>query len=293
MEFVLSNLERGGFYFLVAGAALFVVAVIWLIVTAFRGAKTRGPLILFLLGCFIALVPLLVMQAHRRVVDLGRVVRVLNGDLQIGYREPGDEMEEIHRFKAKGAVTVAGLALAGIGFLWLLGSAFRQWSKVKRPVLLLCLGVFLLALPFTVNYLLQRYLDLGPRERYVNGELHITLTGWDGHDYSILRFRPNAVVVQMANPDVNDETMQFLSELDSLRALDISNTRVTDAGLVYLEGLPIESLRVGRTSVTNAGFRDHLTKIATLKNLDLSGTGVTGDLVKEWRDAKPGRKALR
>jgi len=43
------------------------------------------------------------------------------------------------------------------------------------------------------------------RERLVDGQAHLTLTGWDRDDYSVLQARPQTVVLQMANADVTDE----------------------------------------------------------------------------------------
>ena len=81
-------------------------------------------------------------------------------------------------------------------------------------------------------------LDLGPREKLVNGEQHLTLTGWDRKDYSILRHKPDTVVLQMANPDVTDQTLEPLKEMKALQELDLNGTQVTDAGLVVLKDLP-------------------------------------------------------
>src|SRR5262249_27724588 len=100
--------------------------------------------------------------------------------------------------------------------------------------------------------------DLGPLETMVNGESPITLTGWQPKDmdYSVLKARPDTVVLQMANEDVTDRTLENLRGLKKLRGLDLSNTQVTDEGLGVLKELPnLEVLFLNRTKVTDAGVR--------------------------------------
>jgi hypothetical protein len=128
----------------------------------------------------------------------------------------------------------------------------------------------------------------------VDGELHLTLTGWNQHDYSLIAIEPAIAVLQMANADVTDETLAHLASLKQLREVDLSNTQVTDASLPRLAGLPaLATLRLAQTRVTDAGFREHLLPLEGLRELDVRGTGVTRETIGEWRKAKAGRKALR
>ena len=93
-------------------------------------------------------------------------------------------------------VVMAGAALVALGVLWFLIAAIN-WRKAVRPLLLMLLGVVVAAVPFGVNYYYQRHLNLGPREKVVDGELHITLTGWDRSDYSVLQDRSQTVVLNL------------------------------------------------------------------------------------------------
>ena len=61
------------------------------------------------------------------------------------------------------------------------------------------------------------------------------LTGWDRDDYSILRLNPMSSVLQMANPDVTDESLESLHGDEKLQELDLNGTQVTDAGLKILQ----------------------------------------------------------
>jgi hypothetical protein len=211
-------------------------------------------------------------------------------------------------------IFLSGLAVAAVGMLALVVAAFRQkvwWGvgvllfppvalvfaarhpkKAGVPLGLLLLGCLAVAAPAAVNAL--RPIDLGPRERLVDGERHLTLTGWDRSDYSVLRLKPDVVVLQMANPDVSDGTLALLAGMSRLKELDLNGSAVTDAGLKVLRGLPsLESLRLRDTKVSDAGFHESLSPIETLKQLDLRGTAVTREAVQAWKDAKPGRRAMK
>ena len=209
---------------------------------------------------------------------------------------------------------VGGMVVTALGWSWLLVRAFRQhrrWglgSLILPPVglvfagryrqkgigpLVLCLlGLLIASVPALFTLLVP--LDLGPIESMVNGQRHLTLTGWDRKDYSILRFKPDVVVLQMANPDVTDESLESLHEMKGLQELDLSGTQVTDAGLKILSDLPaLSRLRLARTRITNRGFHDTLFAKDSIMQLDLSGTQVSRDTVTAWRNAKAGRRAIQ
>ncbi|MGQ0637179.1 MAG: hypothetical protein ACT4QC_21430 [Planctomycetaceae bacterium] len=216
---------------------------------------------------------------------------------------------------AAGAL-VCGAALMLAAYVWLLLRAFRQrtawglaglfppalalfsvkhFDKARRPLTWLAAGAVIIGATFALNHFFARHLSLGAREKLVDGELHITLTGWDQHDYSVLRSRPEAVVLQMANPDVTDETLLQLAGLNHLRELDLNDTRVTDAGLETLAQLPaLEILRLRGTAVTDEGFRQFLRDKVTLFELDARGTQVASQTLREWKtENKERRKYLR
>ncbi|MCS6850935.1 MAG: hypothetical protein NZ700_07165 [Gemmataceae bacterium] len=168
-----------------------------------------------------------------------------------------------------------------------------HWRAARRPALLLLLGAIVAAVPYAARWYHVHYIDLGSLERIVDGERHITLTGWDGTDYSFLQHKPDVVVLEMANPDVDDATLTFLRGMTQLRELDLSGTQITDAGLEVLAELPrLEELRLARTSITDAGFRRYLARKPTLRCLDLSGTEVKSKTKREWKNAQPGRVCL-
>lgn len=146
--------------------------------------------------------------------------------------------------------------------------AIRHFGAARAPLAVGLLGLLLASGPPVVNRLLP--VDLGPRDALVDGERHVTLTGWDRDDYQIVRELTDVVVLQMANPDVMDTTLRLLAGLDQLRELDLNNTPITDAG-----------------------FWQHLAGNPRLRELDLRGTAVSRETVDAWPRAEPGRRALR
>jgi Leucine-rich repeat (LRR) protein len=211
-------------------------------------------------------------------------------------------------------VMLAGFALMAVGWIWLVANAFRYsagWGAavlvfpplapvyvltrrraVWRPAIVLALGLILTVFPPLFTRIVP--VDLGPHERIVDGERHLTLTGWDRADYGFLGSKSDAVVLQMANPDVDDAVVARLEGFDRLRELDLSDSKVTDEGLKPLADLPaLASLRLKNTRITDAGFKASLADKESLTRLDLTGTAVADETVAAWRAAKPGRRAMK
>jgi hypothetical protein len=208
-----------------------------------------------------------------------------------------------------------GLAVAAAAWVWLIARAFRErraWGVAALllpplgglafaarhprrglpPLSLLAAGFLAAAAP--AIYTLVVPVDLGPYEKLVSGQRHLTLTGWDRTDYSVLRLKPDVVVLQMANPDVTDRVLELVRGMRGLRELDLSGTKVTDAGLGLLTDLPVLSaLRLARTRITDQGFRDQLFSKDSLMQLDVRETDVSAETIRSWREAKPGRHAQR
>ncbi len=207
---------------------------------------------------------------------------------------------------------LGGVAVAALAWIWLLVRAFRQhrrWglsSLVLPPVALvfagryprkgvLPLGVVLVSLLIAATpaiYTLSVAADTSARERIVKGETHLTLTGSDpkSADAPDLKLKQDLSVLQMANPDVTDQSLEPLRDMKALRELDLNGSQVTDAGLEILKELPaLTSLRLARTKITDKGFRSTLFGKESLMQLDLRGTEVSRETAKAWHDAKPGR----
>jgi hypothetical protein len=208
----------------------------------------------------------------------------------------------------------AGAALVLVGFGKLVAAAFRQhlaWGlatllvlpalffvlrhfrKALGPVLVLLLGVAVAAAPIVINKLQLFPTRDKPIERTVEGEPTLTVTGLKDFDYATLQDKAYLEVLQMANGDVTDQTLDYLKGLKRLHTLDLSNTQVTDEGLRVLQELPrLEVLYLNGTKVTDEGMRRNLFPIETLAELSLLRTKVTKKTRDEWRAAREGRKVV-
>ena len=204
-------------------------------------------------------------------------------------------------------VILAGLAIGAIGWVWLTFRAFHVrsgwgWALVlfppaaivfvaqhffaaRAPARLLLTAAMVVALPFALSYYERHFLPLEPFEQLVDGQLRITLTGLEKFDYAKLRQKPTVVVLQMANSDVTDQTLEHLRGLERLSELDLNGTQVTDQGLATVAALPkLTTLRLARTPITDEGFRQHLMPKDSLKKLDLTGVEVKSKTKREWKN---------
>lgn len=223
-----------------------------------------------------------------------------------------------------GGVLVLGLVVGIVGHFWMIVRAFQttwwwgllaflfppaqvafaltHFRRARAPLSVIALGLIIGGGAYAANALSEKFVGFGPREKHVEAEvdgttrreLHVTLTGWDQADYSVLRHRPDVVVLQMANPDVTDGSLAVLKELTQVRELDLNDTQTTDEGLRIVAELPkLEQLRLRGTKITDAGFREFLLPKAGLKMLDVRQTEVTKETVAEWKKAQPGRRSMR
>ncbi len=188
-------------------------------------------------------------------------------------------------------IYLAGLAVIAVGTFGLVVRAFRHWRRGLGPLALIVIGLAITAFPPTYQLLVP--IDLGPRERIVDGERHLTLTGWDRKDYTFLRSKRDVAVLQMANPDVTDQTLEMIKGMDKLKELDLNDTQVTDAGLRMLKDLPaLNTLRLKNTRITDKGFQEALAGKESLHRLDLTGTQVSRETAQAWQKAKNGRRVM-
>ena len=205
-------------------------------------------------------------------------------------------------------IAVAGFVIALFGWFWLVVRAFRvgRWwgiatlipftsivfvlvhfRRAAAPVALSLIGTAITAAPSLMN-LGGITVDLGPRNKIVDGERHLTITGWDQTDYGVLAQFPDTVVLQMANANVTDATLEQLRSMKQLRELDLNDSQVTDAGVAVLAGFPeLRVLKLARTKVTADGVTEKLPAFPKLIELDLRGLSVPTKKLREWKNADP------
>jgi len=199
-------------------------------------------------------------------------------------------------------LVLLGLLFSTAGLLWLFArllglgidrvagrpSAARR--RLLNPALMLGAGLVIGAVPFASQRAYLAIHGLAERERVIDGERALTLTGWDRSDYSIVATRPDLAILEMSNPDVNDETLAVLRDLPRLKELSLDDSAVTDRGLAALSGLPsLESLRVARTKITPGGVAAFLASPPPkLRQIDVSGNGIPTEILRAWKEAGAG-----
>ena len=186
-----------------------------------------------------------------------------------------------------------GLLAATVGSIWLMARGLavllgkRTVRQLLLPLALLGGGLVLGTVPFAAQHLSLVIFGLGERERVIDGERALVLTGWDREDYAILADKPDVVILEMANSDVTDETLALLADLPSLRELTLNDSAVTDVGLASLAALPsLETLRLARTRITPEGLERFLeSPPPRLRQLDVSGNQIPTGILRHWKNA--------
>ncbi|MEJ7590208.1 MAG: hypothetical protein WKF77_01530 [Planctomycetaceae bacterium] len=129
-------------------------------------------------------------------------------------------------------VILLGALLLFVGTLWLIRNAYRSrpclavllavtaflgtpliyglicFRQNKRPLMLVLAGMIIGAIPFAAEHAYEFVFGLGERERVIDGERYLTLTGWDRKDYAtVLSRKRDVAVLELGNSDVTDETL--------------------------------------------------------------------------------------
>jgi hypothetical protein len=276
--------------------------------------RAVGPLVLFVLGGLIAAAP--VGYSLAAPADVNLRAKLSKGPMLLVHATHALQSDAAHEWMESRAfyMQLGGLVVAALAWVWLIVCAFRQnrrwglgslvlppvgfaftaWHPRKGAVPLVLVALSLLVAAVPAFYTLFVPLDLGERDKMVNGQRHLTLTGWDRKDYSILKLKPDVVVLQMANQDVTDKSIEPLKAMKSLEELDLSDTQLTDAGLGIIKELPaLATLRLARTKITDQGFHKSLFSKDSLMRLDLRGTEVSRETAESWRSGKSGRRVSR
>jgi hypothetical protein len=198
---------------------------------------------------------------------------------------------------------IPALILGVFAYLWLIVKAFGvnawwgivvllfapaalvflalNWKAGRAPVALFLVACVIFAGGFVAG---QFAVAHDPRVTIVNGEKHLTLTHAKGDALSVIKKHRDVVVLQMAEAELSEETVEHLRGLPELRELDLNDSNVTDFHLAALSGMnKLEILRLNRTAVTDAGVMEHVLPLPSLKELNLRGTKVSTKLLRDWK----------
>lgn len=161
-----------------------------------------------------------------------------------------------------------------------------HFRTARKPMVLLLSGMCVGAVPFAYSHGFELIFGLGERERIIDGERHLVLTGWDRPDYSILQIRTDTVVLELANANVTDATLELLLPFKRLKELTLNDSAVTDAGLNTLRQLPaLQRLRLARTKITAEGLKDFLAAAPKeLIEIDVSGNSIPTSILRKWKN---------
>jgi hypothetical protein len=88
--------------------------------------------------------------------------------------------------------------------------------------------------------------------------------------------------VNLANTGATDATLERLTNVRTLKYLDLEGTPITDAGLRHVVNLPLESLDLESTAVSSDGLR-HVESLKRLRKLNLAGTDVDDEGLEHLR----------
>lgn len=206
-------------------------------------------------------------------------------------------------------IILPALALAAIAHVWMIIQAFRagvlwglavlfippvvllfipfQWKKARGPLALFMFACVVYAVGLVVAAL---PVSRDERVKMVDGEKHVTLTRAKADYVAVLKKHPDVVVLQMAECDVDDETLQVIGGLSKLRELDLNSNPITDDGLAHLAGLAdLEILRLNQTKITDEGFEKHVATLPKLKEVNVRLTEVKSATARAW--VKKGKEA--
>jgi hypothetical protein len=90
----------------------------------------------------------------------------------------------------------------------------------------------------------------------------------------------------LTDAGLKDVDLAYLAPLSSLTNLGLAETPITDEGLKFLTGLPIQLLDLSSTGVTDRGILQ-LTQMATLERIYLHNTSVSTTAVDSLRHQLP------
>jgi Leucine Rich repeat len=285
------------------------------LVFAWRHAQRAvGPLVVFALGTVALAIPAACSLAWPS--DVAFHERIHQEPAFFAVARTSLESDAAHGWMEGRAyyMNIGGGLLALLAWIWLVVRAFRErrsWGlgtlffpplgfifadryPRKGAVPLACFLVCSLVVSLPAIYTNSMPRDTSARDRNVLGQEHLTLTGADPKTAPDLKQKKNLTLLQMAGPDVDDQSLESLKGMNLLQELDLSGTRVTDAGLETLKELPaLARLHLARTKITDKGFRSALFAKESLMELDLRDTQVSRETTRAWHDAKQGRRVMQ
>lgn len=116
-------------------------------------------------------------------------------------------------------------------------------------------------------------------------ELDLNGTGVNDDGLAILSKAPNLTKLMLNDTEVNDDSMRVLGRqgLRNLQELNLHSTKVGDEGVAQLKKLPLKSLNLSDTTVSEECLQ-HLKDMKTLQVLNLEYSGIHNEGIKTLKD---------
>jgi hypothetical protein len=159
----------------------------------------------------------------------------------------------------------------------------RKPQRLLMPLTLLSVGLVVGAVPFRYQHVYLAIVGLGERERVIDGERAVDLTGWDREGYDPRREARRGDPGNQ--PDVTDATLALLEDLPNLRELTLNDSSITDAGLSH----PREAAGTRRCHRPHARHARRPAQgsrpARILRRIDVSGNGIPTSILRQWKNA--------
>ncbi|NLI98724.1 hypothetical protein GX441_08720 [bacterium] len=118
----------------------------------------------------------------------------------------------------------------------------------------------------------------------INDKSSIVTVQTDPSHFSELSELPNLVALSLVGAKETD--IEKVKEMDSLKALDLAYTKISDDALMYLKDMnELRVLNLANTEISDRGLK-HLSGLTHLRSLDLESTEVTDSGLEYLKDLK-------
>lgn len=132
----------------------------------------------------------------------------------------------------------------------------------------------------------------GAHEVFLDKAIRLDVKGGAGQNISFLTELLHDDIQALFLYDVNDTVLPFISGLTGLEELYLSNTEISDRGLLQLSVLTsLQRLYLYHTPISDVGLM-YLTRIHRLKGLTCSGTNVSDEGLQRFREMIPECKVV-
>ena len=194
-------------------------------------------------------------------------------------------------------LTLGGM-IGFVSMIWLLRRLFRDGIRsIGRPFVFMIIGL-LIAITGPVYNLWIQPIQVTAIVRETENETgqtvtDITLTGALPSEFEKLKGAKSVRIIQADRTAFTDDDWVILEGMKELEFISLNDTPVTDITLKRLVELPkLEKLYIARTKITADSVRVLVLERpgSTIQQLDVTGLGIPGKAIRDWKNADKTRK---